>query len=233
MILTFEALVRAVALMTGRHEKVLRKNDARNKKGGLNWVKVIWSSFAVWEREVNSIPERAEKEEGIINESHSENDKPGTKSADNNTGMSHDNLSPTSAEGEDEDNDDDDDEELTLAALEALDAIEAFELPEVEGKKSERSKRLAHVPFENMQRVIILLLLVAPLNPTQSIAMYADRFTGEGLVSLKVTSENILRGFTMMCGNGRKGVPWRVFKIVIQQSMVEYHPSAYSRTAIN
>ena len=227
MVLTFEALVKALALMTGRHEKVLRNSDVRNKKRGLNWVKVIWRSFAVWEREINSIPEGAENEGGV-DESHFEEGKPETQSADN-SGMSQDNLSPTGAEGVD----DDDDEMLTLAALEALDAIEAFESPEVEGKKRELSNRLmmqhAHIPVENIQRIIMLLLLVAPLEPTQSIAMYADRFTGESLISLQVTAENVLRGFTIMCDNGGKGVPWKVFKVVMQQSMVEYYPFVYSR----
>lgn len=213
VVLTYEALVRVVALMTGRHEKVLRKSNRTAKKGGIDWVKVIWRSFAVWERDLAGLTEKS-TEEAI----------PGSRDASprKETIIDEDVLF---AIGDDED--DEDDEGLTLSALDALDAIEAFELPEKtkeKDKEKEQPKHMqiqsARIPIEIMRRIIMLLLLVAPIEPTQPVAVSVERFTGEELVQLQATAENVLRGFTCMGDEGGDGIGWRQFKTIFKQSMV-------------
>jgi len=209
VVLTFEALVKAVALMTGRHEKVLRKGSERSKRGGIDWVKVVWKSFAVWERELDVVMVGA-NEEGR------------GSGGQTNTQPEHLREEETLfAIGGDED-DEDYDESLTLAALDALDALEAFDLPEKREKEKEQPKRIqsARIPIDNMRVIIMLLLLVAPIEPTQPIAVFVERFTANEVVNLKATAENVLRGFTPIRGDWKNGIGWRVFKAVMKRSMV-------------
>ena len=207
MVLTFEALVKVVALMTGRHEKVLRKGRERSKKGGIDWVKIVWRSFAVWEREVGVVMEKPNREQS-------------GSGGQTNTHLHEEEALFTIGD----DDDDDDDESLTLAALDALDVLEAFDLPEKQEEEKEQPKRIqiqsARIPIDNMRVIIMLLLLVAPLEPTQPIAVFVERFTADGLVSLKATAENVLRGLASMSEDEKKGFGWRVFKAAMKRSMV-------------
>lgn len=208
--LTFEALVKVVTLMTGRHEKVLRKGRERSKKGGVDWVKILWKSFAVWERELDAVMEKSN--EGGRGEGAQRKAQPERV---------HEEEALFTI-GDDED--DEDDESLTLAALDALDALEVFDLPEKQEKEKEQPRRIpiqsARIPIDNMRVIIMLLLLVAPLEPTQPIAVFVERFRADGLASLKSTVESVLRGFTSMSEGEKKGVGWRVFKAVMKHSMV-------------
>lgn len=208
VVLTFEALVKVVALMTGRHEKVLRKGCERSKKGGIDWVKMVWKSFAIWERELAVVMEKS-NEEGSGSRGQT------------NTQLERVREEETLfAIGDDDD--DEDVESLTLAALDALDALEAFDLPKKQ-EKEKQPKRIqvqsARIPIDNMRVIIMLLLLVAPLEPTQPIAAFVERFTADGLASLKAAAENVLRGFTSMSEEGKKGIGWSVFKATVKRSM--------------
>jgi len=206
VVLTFEALVKVVALMTGRHEKVLRKGRERSKKGGIDWVKMVWKSFAVWERELGVVMEKS-NEEGSSSEGQTNTQPDRVREEET-----------LFAIGDDED--DEDDESLTLAVLDAL-VLEAFDLPE---KEKEQPKRIqiqsTRIPIGNMRVIIMLLLLVAPLKPTQPIAVFVERFTADGLASLAATAENVLRGFTSMSEDGKNGVGWTGFKAAMKRSMV-------------
>ena len=225
MVLTFESLVKVVVLMTGRYGKVLKRSQGR--KEGLDWMKVMWRSFAVWEREARQELGKPDGHGEI--EDQQEVERQRTNEQDTLFSI-----------GDDEDGEDDDDETLTLAALDALDAIEAFDLPEKNNKKEKGKEetpqkkartQFARIPVDNMRKIIMLLLLVAPLEPTQAIAVYMDRFTGEGLMGLQATAENVLRGLTRMhTDDGKKGIGWREFRNVMKQSMVCSTPPPFLHT---
>jgi hypothetical protein len=86
------------------------------------------------------------------------------------------------------DDEDDDDDELALAALEALDAIEVF-------KHGDAPIAQASIPSDNLRKLIMFLLLIAPLGPQESLSKYADRLVGEKLEGLRRTADNILSAF--------------------------------------
>ncbi|KAK4187819.1 restriction of telomere capping protein 5 [Podospora australis] len=91
------------------------------------------------------------------------------------------------AAGDDEG--DDDADELVLAALDSMDYINAItygNAPTING---------AIIPTDNWRRLLMLLLLIAPLNPQESLSWYSNRIVGGGLESLRATADCILASF--------------------------------------
>lgn len=88
----------------------------------------------------------------------------------------------------DDDLDEDDEDGLALAALESLDAIEVF-------KQGDAPLRQASIPTDNLRKLIMLLLVIAPLDAQESLAKHADRLTGDELEGLRRTADNILSAF--------------------------------------
>lgn len=158
--------------MTQRYERVL-------KKGSRDRTKLLFRSLAVYDRQ----------------QSHNE-----TKSAVNSPAKSHiditqsDNKSVSihapgfAVDEAANDDDDDDDDELALAALEALDAIEVF-------KHGDAPISQASIPSDNLRKLIMLLLFIAPLDAQESLSKYSARLVGEKLEGLRRTAENILAAF--------------------------------------
>lgn len=108
--------------------------------------------------------------------------------------------------------DDDDDDDLSLAALDALDAIEVF------GHAERSNINHARIPLENLKSLVAFLLVAAPLEPNQPIAVFADRFaTPEMLSGLQQTAESIVRSFKSRDG---KGVLFKDFKKTVKRSLV-------------
>ncbi|OAA60592.1 tldc domain containing protein 2 [Niveomyces insectorum RCEF 264] len=105
-----------------------------------------------------------------------------------------------------------DDDELARAALEALDyvhpspeaaavaATAAAAKAAPRGPGSSRSAAAAalhgaRIPADNFRKLLLLLLLVAPLGPQEDLSRCADRFAGEALASLRAAAECILATF--------------------------------------
>lgn len=94
----------------------------------------------------------------------------------------------------------DDDDELVLAAFDALDYVNSS-VPT--GPKSAARKASdiaatlhgARIPADNFRRLLMLLLLAAPLGPQEQLSLYAGRFTGDALDSLRETAQCILATF--------------------------------------
>ncbi|KAI5808533.1 TLD-domain-containing protein [Peziza echinospora] len=217
--LTFEALVKVVVLMTGRHTKVIKRKNGHDK---IDTVKLLWRSFAVWER--------------VIDETATTTEEGQTNTEADGAGDMHQQLQEALREedvfmigGDDEDgyeDDDDDEDDLTMAALKAMDAVEAMSFtedsrgtkdkPRKQGKYGKRIQT-AHIPVDNLRKLIMLLLLISPLEPTQPLAVFVDRCTGEGLVGLRNAAENVLNAFTDG-DKSKRGVGWRQFKAVMKRS---------------
>ena len=161
-------MIMVVVIMTERYQRVL-------KKGNRDRTKLLFRSLAVYDRK------------------HSENetDKAASDGAAD-TQKAEDKLK-THAGGfaidegtNDEDEEDDDD--LALAALESLDAIEVF-------RHGDAPIAQASIPSDNLKKLIMLLLLIAPLGTQESLARHAERLTGDQLEGLRKTADNILAAF--------------------------------------
>ncbi|KAI5844546.1 TLD-domain-containing protein [Morchella snyderi] len=106
---------------------------------------------------------------------------------------------------------DDDDDDLSLAALDALDAIEVF------GQAEKSNISHSRIPLENLRNFVAFLLVAAPLEPNQPIAVFAERFsTPEALQELRDTAECVIRSFKSRDG---KGILYRDFKKTVKESM--------------
>ncbi|KAF2967484.1 hypothetical protein GQX73_g6094 [Xylaria multiplex] len=168
VILSFEQMIMVVAIMTERYTKVLAKSATNRRK-------LLFKSMAVYDRKLSEI-----KSQVPASDVDSSQRDP----------RSHALGFAVDQAGDDDDAAEDDDE-LVLAALDALDINDAFKT----GDSHAATTHGAMIPADNFRRLIMLLLLVSPLNPQESLSAYADRVTGSALNSLRATAENVLSAF--------------------------------------
>ncbi|KAH6720517.1 TLD-domain-containing protein [Leptodontidium sp. MPI-SDFR-AT-0119] len=137
------------------------------KKGNKDRTKLLFRSLAVYDRGSQSedMPENTKPEEPI--RSHAQG------------------FAVDEAANDEEEEDDDD---LALAALESLDAIDVF-------RHGDAPINLASIPSDNLKKLIMLLLLIAPLSTQESLARHAERLSGDQLEGLRKTADNILAAF--------------------------------------
>ncbi|KAH7018356.1 TLD-domain-containing protein [Microdochium trichocladiopsis] len=169
-VLGFEQMIMVVTIMTERYKKILSRAAA-------NRHRLLFKSLAVYDRKLSEI-ERAPKEV-------SSTDPRGAELVQNYTpGFVID-------EAGDDSDDADEDDELVIAALDSLDIDEAFK----KGDGHSASTHGAMIPADNLRKLIMLLLLVAPMSSLESLSTYADRLVGEQLESLGSTADDILASF--------------------------------------
>lgn len=136
-ILTIEAMLKVVVIMTERYGKVLKKGKADRNK-------LLFRSLAVFDRRMSVVSERPSQE--ILSAFKVEETEVGQETAipekphDHATGFSVD--QPANDGGEEED-----DDELALAALESLDAIEVFK----HDQRADTKIHHAQIPLDNFQ----------------------------------------------------------------------------------
>lgn len=187
-VLGFEQMINVVVIMTERYSKILAKGDATRRK-------LLFKSLAVYDRKLSEIEKKQPAED---------TQEPKTESRSHAAGFAVD------AAGKDSDDDDDaDDDELVLAALDSLDLNDAFKT----GDSHSASTHGALVPADNFRRLIMLLLLIAPLNSQEHLSSFADRVTGNELGSLRQTAENILSAFLNV--EKSPGITFAQFKNII------------------
>lgn len=108
---------------------------------------------------------------------------------------------------DEEDLDDDDDDDLVLTAFELLDVQEAVQqgsAPDFHG---------AMIPTDNFRKLIMLLLLSAPLGAQESLSQYSERVAGDELEKLRSTAESVLAAFVNI--ETSPGIRWAQFKTVM------------------
>jgi len=181
--------------MTQRYERVL-------KKGSRDRTKLLFRSLAVYDR--HQTQSKVKSPTSPSDDKHAE-----TLQADDDHMR---NRAPgfavdEAASGEDEEDDDD----LALAALEALDAIEVF-------KHGDAPIAQASIPSDNLRKLIMFLLLIAPLHPQESLSKYSERLSGDKLEGLRKTAENILAAFVNDVEKA-PGAKFHQFHIVIPISL--------------
>lgn len=158
--------------MTQRYERVL-------KKGSRDRTKLLFRSLAVYDRHHNQTGVRSAGRPS--NNNHMSALQAGVEEV-----RSHAPGFAVDEAANDEEEEDDD--ELALAALEALNAIEVF-------KHGDAPIAQASIPSDNLRKLIMFLLLIAPMDAQESLSKYSDRLGGNQLEGLRRTAENILAAF--------------------------------------
>lgn len=176
-VLTFEAMVKVVVLLTERYGKVLRR-------GRRDRIKLLFGSLAdVGKKDVGSREKKAENEEA------DEQDKDVEKQARSHVaGFAID-------EPANDDYEDDDDDDLALAALESLDAIEVFKHDHrVDHAVYEAYE--ARISVDTFRRLLMLLLVIAPLKPLESVSKYTSDTGPDRMRAVRDEADSILAAFT-------------------------------------
>ncbi|KAH8734566.1 restriction of telomere capping protein 5 [Ilyonectria robusta] len=183
-VLELPQLIMVVVIMTERYKKVLAR-------GSTDRTKLLFKSMAVYDRKPS---------DAAINPP--EDEAPQKKQ----NGNSHAGFAVDEAQ-EDGEEEDDEDDDLVLTAFELLDIKEAVDqghAPNFHG---------ATIPTDNFRKLLMLLLLAAPLDPQESLSLYSSRVVGDELDCLRSTAECILSSFV----NAEKapGIKYNQFKTII------------------
>ncbi|KAI9783576.1 MAG: Restriction of telomere capping protein 5 [Peltula sp. TS41687] len=192
-ILSFEALLKVVVIMTERYNRVL-------KKGNADRVRLLFRSLAVFDNAMSDEVKDTEQ----LKEVSPEGEEIDVKD------VTHGMQSFAIDDPTNDDDEDEDDDELALAALESLDAIEVFK----HGEKSNLHQ--AQIPADNFRQLLMLLLVVAALQPQESLAAYAHRFKDDQLSRLRTTADNILWAFGV---EKHAGVLYHDYNIIVSNSL--------------
>lgn len=116
---------------------------------------------------------------------------------------------PSQDQEVDEDAEDEEDD-LVLATLDSMDAVEVFK----HGEKPNVHHSI--IPSDNLIRLVQLLLLIAPLEPQDSLSTYAADLSPHRLESLRSTASYVLASFGV---EKNPGIPYRIFDAVVSSSM--------------
>lgn len=169
-VLTFDAMVKVVVLLTERYGKVLRR-------GRKDRIKLLFGSLADVGRPV--------LQEGQKNE--------GSSSKPEDSGQSsHAQGFSVDASANDEYDEYEDDDDLALAALESLDAIEVFK----HDQRIDRAVYEARISVDTFRRLLMLLLVIAPLKPLESVTKYTFNLSSEEQAAVKREADTIIASFT-------------------------------------
>ncbi|KAG0643405.1 TLD-domain-containing protein [Tuber brumale] len=178
VVLDFEALVKAVAILTGRYKSVVRRRRPDS-------LRLLFRSLAVYDR-------------GVRQEGKGDG------------GVEKGKGNQVDVEFSLEDEEDGDEDDLSLAALDALDAIEVF------GHAEKLNIQHARIPLDILRKLIVFLIVIAPLGPCQPLADFSDRLTPDALTGVRGVAECILRGFRC---KDEKGVIYSNFKPRIKKGL--------------
>lgn len=189
-VLTFDAMVKVVVLLTERYGKVLRR-------GRRDRARLLFGSLAdVGRRDV-----------GRDMETETETDAPATTSKTHSSGFAIDDPVGDD-EGEDEDGDD-----LALAALESLDAIEVFK----HDQRVDRTVYEAHISLDTFRRLLMLLVVIAPLKPLENVKTYTSDLSAERMENVRKEADNILAAFIQ--DEQGSGISYKLFSKMVTGSL--------------
>ena len=172
-ILTREAMLKVVTLLTERYRKVL-------KKGREDKVKLLFRSLAVFDRRASLLQEEKTRAQEAVKI----DDELGLKDA-----RSH--LSGFAIDEPLNQDEEEDDDDLVLAALESLDAIEVFK----HDQKTDRKIHHAHIPVDTLKHLIMLLLVFSSTGPQDNIADYCSDMDQTVIASLESSAASIVAAF--------------------------------------
>ena len=205
-ILTIEAMLKVVVIMTERYGKVLKKGTADRNK-------LLFRSLAVYDRRMSSLYERPDQHElsALRKESDTKSEEQAVASPLQSPVHSHQPGFSIDQPAND-DNEDEDDDELALAALDSLDAIEVFK----HDQRSDTKIHHAQIPVDNFRRLLMLLIVIAPLEPQENLSMHAQRLTEARLQGVRRVADSILWQFTP---EENAGIFYRSFNTIVPASL--------------
>ncbi|KAK4162297.1 restriction of telomere capping protein 5 [Cladorrhinum sp. PSN259] len=174
-VLGLEQMVMVITILTERYRRVLVKATTNRRK-------LLFKSLAVYDRKLAE--SSADKDNGPAVERDKEQKGDKAPISQHASGFAID----TPGEEDDELGADDDDE-LVLAAFDSLDYVNAF------NHGNAPTNHGAMIPADNFRKLIMLLLLIAPLDSQESLSSYANRVVPDELESLRATADCILASF--------------------------------------
>ena len=183
VILELPQLIMVVVIMTERYRRVLAR-------GSTDRTKLLFKSLAVYDRKVSAASVASPPQSPTELRARA-----GSTSA----GFAVDEPG--------EDLDDEADDDLVLTAFELLDVSEAVKqgnAPEFHG---------AIIPTDNFRKLLMLLLLIAPLGAQERLSQYSNRVIDDNLEHLRSSAENILASFVNV--ESSPGVRYSDFKRLI------------------
>lgn len=187
-VLELPQMIIVVVIMTERYRRVLAK-------GSMDRLKLLFRSLSVYDRKASTAGV-----DSTVQSLGDEEKEVSTSKPRDASGFAIDEA------GEDEDPVEEDDD-LVITAFELLDVQEAVR------QGSTPAFHGAMIPTDNFRKLLMLLLLVAPLDAQESLAQYSERITGEELDSLRATAECILAAFVNI--ETSPGIKWHHFRTVI------------------
>lgn len=202
-ILTLEAMVKVIVIMTERYSRIL-------KRGRRDRIKLLFRSLAVFDRRLSAAAPSNEKPsmQQLVTDQ-----KPDDMVNEEAAGKENSHIMGFAVDEPVEDLDEDeDDDELALAALDSLDAIEVFKVDQ----KQDRKINHARIPVDNFRRLVTLLLALAPLEPQDNIARFAETLTDAKVKQLSAEADNIIATFEPEPNAG--GITYRKFTRAIMSS---------------
>lgn len=195
-VLTFEAMVKVVVLLTERYGNVLRR-------GRKDRIKLLFGSLAdVGRKDMGQTPDKNTDKESSASQEETE-PCPAKSHA---PGFSID-------EPSNDEYDEDEDDDLALAALESLDAIEVF-------RHDHRVDRMVYetrISVDTFRRLLMLLLVIAPLKPLEPVKTYASDLGSERIDAIRKEADSIIAAFSPKETDG--GITYRGFAQTIATSL--------------
>ncbi|RDW93880.1 TLD domain-containing protein [Aspergillus mulundensis] len=171
-VLTFDAMIKVAVLLTERYGKVLRRSQK-------NRIRLLFGSLAdVARKEVEKPAASEENGEDAPISSHA---------------RGFDIDAPAN-----DDYDEDDRDDLALAALESLDAIEVFK----HDSRIDRRVYEARVSLSTFRRLLMLLLVIAPLKPLEDVSIYTSDLNKERMRFVREEADSIIAAFNQEASGG-------------------------------
>ena len=195
-------MLKVVVIMTERYGKVLKNGKADRNK-------LLFRSLAVFDRRMSSVHEKPSQE--VLDALREEQSKSGEKTTTSPI-QSHMARFSIDQPANDEEEEEEDDDELALAALDSLDAIEVFKLDQ----RADTKIHHAQIPIDNFRRLLMLLLIIAPLDAQESLSRHAERLTAARVEGLRRVADSILWSFTP---EQNPGIFYQSFNTIIPISL--------------
>ncbi|KAK3305466.1 TLD-domain-containing protein [Chaetomium strumarium] len=197
-------MVMVVAILTGRYRRVLT-GSATNQR------KLLFASLAV--HNCGLLGMRLAESEVAAEEHGREADWDASAALATTSRREQVAIDePKGDKGSGPDDDDDDDlDKLVLAALHSLGYTSGFR----HGRSS--TIHSAMIPTDNWRRMIMLLLLIAPLDAQEHLSVYSNRLAGDELENLRVAADCVLASFLDVAQ--APGIEFPRFNRVIAASM--------------
>ncbi|CAG8173372.1 unnamed protein product [Penicillium salamii] len=189
-VLTFEAMVKVVVLLTERYGKAL-------KRGHKDRIKLLFGSLADVGRK---LPSPAEAEGATA------------KEVDATAGNSHAPGFSIDEPANDE-YDEDEDDDLALAALESLDAIEVFK----HDHRVDKTVYETRISIDTFRRLLMLLLVIAPLKPLESLKVYTSDLDTARMEAIQHEADSIIAAFSPEENDG--GISYKAFARTVSTSL--------------